>query len=270
LLGISASICWIVWSIMSAVRRIKVSRQKAELQNKLLDKFSGAPELLEYLKTEVGQRLVDTDSMEIKSPLLRILLSIQFGVVLLVLGGAFLLLRNWIPADGALACLVIGVLSAALGSKDQPYFSHGGSNVGYRCNLVAYNNGDGIVIMTNGDNGGQLASEILNTVANEYGWHDFQSVERTQIALTEEALVRFVGTYQMAPDLNILIVLEGNQLYAQVPGSGKVPISPESERKFFLKVRDAEIEFLVDEMGVVTYLELQQNGGARQFPRIGN
>ena len=115
LLGISASVCWIVWSILSAVRRIRVSRQKADLQSKLLDKFSGAPELLEYLKTEAGQRLVDTDSFEVKSPLLRILYSFQFGVILLVLGGAFLLLRNWIPVDGAIACLVIGVLLAALG-----------------------------------------------------------------------------------------------------------------------------------------------------------
>jgi hypothetical protein len=115
LIGISASVCWIVWSIMSAVRRIKVSRQRVDLQNKLLDKFSGAPELLEYLKTEAGQRLVDTDSIEVKSPFFRILLSFQFGVVLLFLGGAFLFLRNWIPSDGAIACLVLGVLLLALG-----------------------------------------------------------------------------------------------------------------------------------------------------------
>jgi len=115
LTGISASVCWIVWSIMSAVRRIKVSRQRVDLQNTLLDKLSGAPELLEYLKTEAGQRLADTDAIEVKSPYLRILLSFQFGVVLLFLGGAFLLLRSWIPPDGAIACLVLGVLLVALG-----------------------------------------------------------------------------------------------------------------------------------------------------------
>jgi CubicO group peptidase (beta-lactamase class C family) len=41
------------------------------------------------------------------------------------------------------------------GSDKRPYFTHGGANEGYRCNLVAYNDGDGVVIMTNGDNGGQ-------------------------------------------------------------------------------------------------------------------
>src|SRR5688572_16548026 len=40
------------------------------------------------------------------------------------------------------------------GSANRPLFSHGGSNEGYRCNLVTYNDGDGAVIMTNSDTGG--------------------------------------------------------------------------------------------------------------------
>jgi len=63
------------------------------------------------------------------------------------------------------------------GSVQHPYFTHGGANEGYRCNLIAYNEGDGVVIMTNGDNGGQLASEIQRGVAREYGWPDFQPVK---------------------------------------------------------------------------------------------
>jgi len=37
---------------------------------------------------------------------------------------------------------------------------------------MAYNDGDDVVIMTNGDNGSQLASEIQRSVAREYGWPD--------------------------------------------------------------------------------------------------
>jgi CubicO group peptidase (beta-lactamase class C family) len=70
-----------------------------------------------------------------------------------------------------------GLGPAVGGSAAHPYFTHGGSNEGYKCNLMAYNDGDGVVIMTNGDNGGQLASEILRSVAYEYGWPDFQPVE---------------------------------------------------------------------------------------------
>lgn len=65
------------------------------------------------------------------------------------------------------------------GSGQHRYFTHGGANEGYRCNLMAYNEGDGVVIMTNGDNGGQLASDLQRSVAHQYGWPDFQPAERT-------------------------------------------------------------------------------------------
>jgi CubicO group peptidase (beta-lactamase class C family) len=64
------------------------------------------------------------------------------------------------------------------GSKDQPFFNHSGSNVGYRCYFIAYDNGDGAVLMTNSDRGDQLISEILRAIATEYQWPDFQPVSR--------------------------------------------------------------------------------------------
>ena len=45
------------------------------------------------------------------------------------------------------------------GSREHRYFTHGGANEGFQCDLVAYNNGDGAIIMTNSDSGGQLATE---------------------------------------------------------------------------------------------------------------
>ena len=60
------------------------------------------------------------------------------------------------------------------GGKENPYFHHTGSNEGYKCYLVAYNNGDGAVIMTNGNNGSRLAMEILSTIAYEYKWPGYQ------------------------------------------------------------------------------------------------
>jgi CubicO group peptidase (beta-lactamase class C family)/uncharacterized membrane protein len=60
------------------------------------------------------------------------------------------------------------------GSKEHSYFAHGGANDGFRSELVAYDSGDGAVVMTNGDNGGQLADEMVRTIAYEYKWPDFQ------------------------------------------------------------------------------------------------
>jgi hypothetical protein len=51
------------------------------------------------------------------------------------------------------------------------YFSHGGGNWGFRCNLFAHvRKGYGIVIMTNGDGGGGVMQEIEARVAAAYGW----------------------------------------------------------------------------------------------------
>jgi CubicO group peptidase (beta-lactamase class C family) len=51
------------------------------------------------------------------------------------------------------------------------YFSHGGSNWGFRCSMVAHiRKGYGVVVMTNGDAGGGVIGEIEARVASAYGW----------------------------------------------------------------------------------------------------
>jgi CubicO group peptidase (beta-lactamase class C family) len=55
------------------------------------------------------------------------------------------------------------------------YFSHGGSNWGYRCDLIAHRSkGYGVVIMTNGDNGGRLISALRDKISRAAAWdmHD--------------------------------------------------------------------------------------------------
>jgi len=51
------------------------------------------------------------------------------------------------------------------------FFMHPGGNDGYKSVLVAYpHRGQGVVILTNGDQGEALWREILNSISNEYGW----------------------------------------------------------------------------------------------------
>ena len=51
------------------------------------------------------------------------------------------------------------------------YFSHGGSNWGFRCLLSAHVwKGYGLVVMTNGDGGGAVLNEVQSRVAAAYGW----------------------------------------------------------------------------------------------------
>jgi CubicO group peptidase (beta-lactamase class C family) len=73
-----------------------------------------------------------------------------------------------------LAPVGVGGFAVGLGVAQRGegwYFSHGGANWGYRCNLLAHvRKGYGVVMMTNGDAGGQLVGEIEARVAAAYNW----------------------------------------------------------------------------------------------------
>jgi CubicO group peptidase (beta-lactamase class C family) len=54
---------------------------------------------------------------------------------------------------------------------DSLTFGHGGKNVGFTNNLVAFaHKGSAVVIMTNGDNGGELINEIQKSIFDTYNW----------------------------------------------------------------------------------------------------
>ena len=149
------------------------------------------------------------------------------------------------------------------GSGEHPYFTHGGANEGFQCNLVAYNNGDGAVIMTNSDSGGTLAAEILRTVAYEYKWPDFapREIAERKEPVSSDILARYVGIYAIVPGVNMTITLADGQLISQVSGQGKVPLSAESETTFVPEGIDAQIEFPKDDAkGPASQLILHQAG----------
>ncbi len=55
------------------------------------------------------------------------------------------------------------------GLEPSDWFTHGGSNEGFKCMLLA-NDRNAIVIMTNGDEGAKLFRGIVEAAAVEYGW----------------------------------------------------------------------------------------------------
>jgi hypothetical protein len=73
-------------------------------------------------------------------------------------------------------------------------------------------------------------------------------------------LKQYVGEYQIAPNFTITITVGPNGLQAQPTGQGLFDLFAEKENLFFLKVVDAEVEFVKDANGVVTEMILHQNG----------
>ena len=64
------------------------------------------------------------------------------------------------------------------GRGTKAYFSHGGGNPGFSCRLIMHREaGYGAAVMTNGDDGYPLYSEILRAIAREYSWQNYLSQE---------------------------------------------------------------------------------------------
>jgi CubicO group peptidase (beta-lactamase class C family) len=148
------------------------------------------------------------------------------------------------------------------------YFQHGGANEGFRCQYFgSVENGNGVVVMVNSDNG-SILSEIINSVAIVYGWKDFyKPVIKKLVVVADSVLVQYTGQYELGPQFIITITKEGSQLKAQATGQPSVDLFPETENKFFLKVLDAQVEF-ARENNMVTKLILYQNGTKAEGKKI--
>jgi len=83
-----------------------------------------------------------------------------------------------------------------------PRFDHFGVNAGFVSVLQAYRDGgSGIAIMTNGQDGEKLITEILRAVAREYGWPDFKPSEHVLAKLDSAMAPKLAGTYVLpGPD----------------------------------------------------------------------
>lgn len=64
---------------------------------------------------------------------------------------------------------------AIAGDGPHRYFSHPGVNAGFVAFLFAYEKGDGVVLMTNGENSKSLGLAIIHALAKQYGWTEYPS-----------------------------------------------------------------------------------------------
>jgi len=126
-------------------------------------------------------------------------------------------------------------LGLSLGEKEgQKSFSHGGANAGFQCMMFGYlSGGRGAVVMTNGDRGGALASEILRSIAAEYGWPDYKQQEKTVAAVSEDTLRTYAGVYQFPNGPKVTLKVEKGKLWVTLPQGDPVELLPESAASFF-------------------------------------
>lgn len=93
------------------------------------------------------------------------------------------------------------------------------------------------------------------------------ATQRQVVELECSVLDKFVGSYQLTPNMVLSITTEGCRLWSQAAGQERSQLFPESATKFFVKDFDAQITFVEDPSGEVAKLVLHQ-GGDHEAKRV--
>ncbi len=117
--------------------------------------------------------------------------------------------------------------------KNAVYFTHGGANEGFRCQLIAHrDDGYGVVVMTNSDNGSSLAAEIIRSVANVYKWKSYLPEQIVTIKMSPDKLSYFQGKYAEHEDEFYTVAVNQGKLYIKSINLQKAELLPISENTF--------------------------------------
>jgi CubicO group peptidase (beta-lactamase class C family) len=147
---------------------------------------------------------------------------------------------------------------------------HNGGIQGFNSSMAWYPESKTTVVVLANLNG-QAPDQMLPQLAAVAFGKDVQlTSERREINLPREQLTSYVGTYQLAPKVKMTMTLDGDRMMTQLSGQQKLQVFPEADGKFFLKVVDAQLEFVKDPNGKVTDVILHQNGRDQKAPRISD
>lgn len=135
------------------------------------------------------------------------------------------------------------------GKGDSLVFSHGGANAGYRCHFFAFaRKGQGVVLMTNSDNGRSLINEMLRGMDEIYDWNYFPVQRMERILMTGEELAFFEGRYQLRGDIVIEIEAAKDHLVIHTLwNDDSIRFYPSGKRQFFDLNRGWRLYFNTDE-----------------------
>jgi Beta-lactamase len=148
------------------------------------------------------------------------------------------------------------------GSPENPYIRHEGSAF-FQDDMVEYLHGNGIVIMTSGGGGGEIAEQVLRSAGIVYGFPDFKSIEHPVVEVPASTLPAYVGTYAY-----IKVALEGDHLTAEIPsGSPAARLYPESPTRFFVLDQPQELSFILDSQQNVMGVEFITSMGRHTLNR---
>jgi CubicO group peptidase (beta-lactamase class C family) len=147
---------------------------------------------------------------------------------------------------------------------------HNGGTGGYRTYMAyAPKNRTGVVVLSNIVTSGGPDDIGRHLLDARYPLLKVEPPqEHQEIAPDVKRFDGYVGGYELAPAAVLVISREGDRLFIQIPGQPQFGLYAESERKFFLKVMDAQVTFDTDAQGNATQLTLRQGDRDQLAKRI--
>jgi hypothetical protein len=111
------TLLWLIRILLENRRWGRIFAMQTQVHGKLIDRFGNNEELLSYMNTDAGKRFLEAapipvefeQDRRIPATLSRVLVPLQIGVVLTLLGIGFLLLRHSLPYVAA-PLLVFGIV----------------------------------------------------------------------------------------------------------------------------------------------------------------
>ena len=145
------------------------------------------------------------------------------------------------------------------GAVDDINFNIRGKTDGFVCYAIFYPvRGQGVVIMTNSDNGMLLVEEILRAISAAYEWPHFKPQEKPLYRLDPSIVRQYAGRYEVNPDYVLNVAYQDYYLFVQPTGQALTKFYVEGETLFFSIDPFIRIQFLKDKQGSVTGLVLWQ------------
>ncbi|MDP9230674.1 MAG: beta-lactamase family protein, partial [Bacteroidota bacterium] len=148
------------------------------------------------------------------------------------------------------------------------YFGHNGSDEGF---LSAYTgsveNGNGVVVMVNSDNG-RILNEVINSVAKVYGWKDYyKPVVKKIVPVADSLLDAYAGDYFLDGD-TLSISRKGNEVSLIVNRSQTFNLYFSSPEDFFTNEIPLEFRFEKDAAGKVKDFYFKQGDQEMRATRL--
>jgi hypothetical protein len=112
------ALIWLVRVFLENRRWGRIFKLQSEVHGRLIDKFSSSQELAIYMGTEAGRRFLEAAPIPVgfepeqrmPNAVARVLTPLQIGIVLVLLGAGFMLLRHVSP-EAAIPMLILGTVA---------------------------------------------------------------------------------------------------------------------------------------------------------------